>query len=127
MRPEAKLQLQVCEWLQDNYPDAIFHSDLSAGAYVTIGAAMMNKRLQYSNGLPDLYVLEPRHGYHGLALELKTEGTVVFKRDGTLRKDEHLHEQDFMLRKLRVRGWKAEFGIGFEQATYIIKQYLDGD
>ena len=30
-----------------------------------------------------------------------------------------------MLKKLRERGYKAEFAVGFEEAKHIIDEYLD--
>lgn len=66
------------------------------------------------------------HIYNGLYLELKAEGNSPFKKDGTLKKDEHLEEQEEMLEALRLRGYKAEFAIGFEETKDIIDDYLGG-
>ncbi|MDR6794196.1 hypothetical protein J2X12_003475 [Pseudarthrobacter oxydans] len=75
-------------------------------------------------------IFEPSHVLYGdyslLAIELKREGVVIYKQDGTLRKDEHLSEQTAMLEKLRDKGYKAEFCIGFDQARKLIDQYLTG-
>lgn len=139
MRPEAKLQKRVCEYLQDKYPNVIFHSDLSAGMSLSIGQAVQNKKLQFSNGLPDLYILEPMVEFHkimglptltprnysGLLLELKADGVSIYLKDGiTLRKDDHLAEQWRMLVSLREKGYKAEFGLGYEATIKIIDEYL---
>ncbi|WP_156424553.1 hypothetical protein [Arthrobacter sp. EpRS71] len=59
-------------------------------------------------------------------MELKREGTVIYKQDGTLRKDEHLEEQAIMLQRLRDRGYKAEFAVGFQEARKLIDEYLTG-
>lgn len=66
------------------------------------------------------------HIYNGLYLEIKADGNSPFKKDGTLKKDEHLEEQEEMLEALRLRGYKAEFAVGFEQAKKIIDEYLGG-
>ena len=44
--------------------------------------------------------------------------------DGTLKKDQHLEEQAKMLEKLRARGYRAEFGVGFEGCKQIIDEYF---
>ena len=63
----------------------------------------------------------------GLMIELKKEGTRIFKKDGTLVADEHIREQFDMLEDLRRRGYAAEFGIGFENTKKIIDDYLGGE
>lgn len=123
MRPETKLQIEVCEFLQDNYPSVVFHSDLSAGAALSIGQAVMNKRLQFSNGMPDLYILEPRNGFSGLMLELKREGFKLMKKDASW-SDERVEKQSIILAFLRSKGYRAEFAIGLAEAKRIINLYL---
>lgn len=64
-------------------------------------------------------------GIHfGLYLEIKTKSNSPYKKDGTLKKDKHLEEQAEMLEKLRARGYRAEFGVGFEGCKKIIDEYL---
>ena len=62
--------------------------------------------------------------YYGLFIELKKEGTRIFKKDGTLVADEHIREQFDMLAELRNRGYAAEFACGFDEAKKIIDEYL---
>lgn len=66
------------------------------------------------------------HIYNGLYLEIKAEGNSPFKKDGTLKKEQHLEEQQAMLEALRLRGYKAVFAVGFEEAKKIIDDYLGG-
>lgn len=87
-----------------------------------------------------------KYEYHGLYLELKKEGTKLKREKGCkkplkivqgrrsfyenkIRKvgdwwDKHIEEQAETLEKLRQRGYKAEFAVGFEQAKKIIDEYL---
>jgi hypothetical protein len=60
----------------------------------------------------------------GLFIELKREGTRIFKKDGALVADEHIREQFDMLEQLRQRGYMAEFACGFDEAKKIIDEYL---
>lgn len=75
----------------------------------------------------------------GLYVEIKKDGTKL-KRDKDAKKilkgetkirkkgdwwDKHIEEQAQMLEKLRARGYKAEFGVGFDECKKIIDEYLD--
>lgn len=119
---ESILQEQVCGYLRVRYPDVIFRSDFAAGIKMTIGQAKRHKRLQYSRAYPDLFIAEARHGHHGLFIELKVVN--IYKRDGTLISNEHIREQATMLSRLRAKGYKAEFAIGFREAQQMIDDYM---
>jgi hypothetical protein len=121
---ELHLQEQVCNYLRFSYPHVIFRSDYSSGLKLTMGQAVMHRRLQHGRAWPDLQIVESRHGFHGLFIELKREGVVVYKKDGTLRADEHLREQANMLERLRDKGYEADFAVGFDQCKKIIDNYL---
>ena len=60
---------------------------------------------------------------HGLFLELKKEGTRLKKKDGEWASP-HIAEQAEVLRKLRDRGYAAEFVVGFDEAKKVIDDYL---
>lgn len=79
-----------------------------------------------------------QQNYHGLYLEIKKDGTKL-KRDKDAKKllkgeveirkkgdwwDKHIEEQAEMLEKLRARGYRAEFGVGFDGCKKIIDNYL---
>lgn len=143
---EHQLYEKIARYLQLQYPNVIYRFDIAADLKLTMGQAAKHKRLHPRRGYPDLFIAEPRqvatdkkcggvelgrsdngwHLYHfaGLYLELKAEGNSPFKKDGTLKKDEHLEEQDEMLENLRAKGYKAEFAVGFEEAKQIIDDYL---
>lgn len=90
--------------------------------------AQLHKSLQSSRSWPDLFIYEPRRGYYGLAIELKTEGTIIIlkrgDKKGHLTKDSHIREQFFMLKALREKGYYANFGIGFEGTIKLIQWYF---
>jgi len=114
---------QICDYIRLQYPDIIFNTDLS-GIKLTIGQAKKVKKLRSNNSFPDLIIYESRKGKHGLFLELKKTGTVLFNRDGSLRKNEHLKAQYDMIEKLRAKGYESHFAVGFEGAKFIIDRYL---
>lgn len=124
---EAMLHQQVVNYMKFKYPNVLFRTDLG-GVRLTMGQAAKIKRMQAGRAWPDLFIAEPRkrQGQHycGLFVELKAEGTVIFKRDGELRMDKHLREQHDLLQELKKRGYWVNFAVGFEEAKLLIDNYL---
>lgn len=137
---EIDLQQQVADYIRLQYPDVIFHSDFGSGIKLTMGQAIKQKRLNGGRrSWPDMFIAEQsvRHedvsdhaigewNYAGLFIELKREGTRIFKKDGKLVADEHIREQFDMLHDLRARGYAAEFACGFDEAKKLIDDYMKG-
>lgn len=137
---ELELQMQVADYLRLQYPNAIFHSDFGSGIKLTMGQAIKQKRLNGGRrSWPDMFIAEAKqrksvefdgevyqYNYAGLFIELKREGTRIFKKDGTLVADAHIREQFDMLEQLRQRGYAAEFACGFDEAKKLIDDYLGG-
>ena len=129
---EHQLYEKIARYLQTEYPDVIYRFDIAADLKLTKGQAAKHKRLHPKRGYPDLFIanrhydLENCVDYHGLYLEIKAEGNSPFKKDGSLKKDEHLEEQWEMLQELEKRGYVARFATGFEQAKKLIDDYLGG-
>lgn len=133
---ESTLQCHVADYLRLQYPHVLFHSDFGAGIKLTPGQAAKQKR---QNGgrraWPDLFIAETiivekkdgtYKGLSGLFVELKREGTRIYKKDGTLVADQHIREQHALLVELERRGYMACFAVGFDQAKQIIDEYLGG-
>ena len=57
-------------------------------------------------------------------LELKAEGTKLYKKNGEMVANKHYQEQAEMLKKLREEHYYAEFAIGYEDAITQITNYL---
>lgn len=133
---ESELQVALADYIRLRYPNVLFHSDFGSGIKLTKGQAMKQKRQNGGRrGWPDLFIAQsaPRcvdgswkYEYYGLFLELKAEGNSPFKKDGALKKDEHLEEQWEMLQELEKRGYKARFATGFNEAKKLIDDYLGG-
>lgn len=74
--------------------------------------------------------------FSGLYLELKKDGESIYpgprtkncwlSKDGKEYKNEHVMEQADCLHDLCMRGYCAEFAIGFDEAKKIIDEYLGG-
>lgn len=124
---ELELQAQVADYIRLQYPDVIFHSDFGSGIKLTMGQAIKQKRLNGGRrSWPDMFLAEPKGKYSGLFIELKREGTRIFKKDGALVADEHIREQFDMLHDLRRKGYAAEFACGFDEAKKLIDDYMKG-
>jgi hypothetical protein len=121
--PEYQLYKQVSTYLRYMYPKVLYRFDM-AGLNLSIAQAGMNKAIQHSKGYPDLFIAEPRANFHGLFIELKPEGTKLYKRDG-YPLTPHIAEQIECLNQLDSRGYAVGFGIGFENTTKIITNYLN--
>ena len=127
---EAELQKQVATYIRMQYPDVVFHSDFGSGVKLNYKQAVMQK---IQNGgrraWPDMFIAEPqpygRDWYHGLFIELKKEGTRLKKKNGEWA-SEHIAEQYDVLERLRFRGYKAEFAVGWDEAISLIDDYLGG-
>jgi hypothetical protein len=121
--PEYQLSKQIAYYLRAQYPKVLFHFDLT-GANLSLAAAGKNKALQHSRGWPDLFIAEARGGRHGLFIEIKTEGTKLYKRNGEPI-NEHIKEQLHCLLLLDINKYTIAFGIGFDNCKKIIDDYLN--
>lgn len=121
---ESQLQIAVANYLRVRYPDALFHSDFGAGIHLTARQGAIQKRQQGGRrGHPDLVIYDKKGVYNGLAIELKKEGTRIFKRDGSPASD-HIKEQADYLWQLQERDWLAVFCVGLDEAIAIIDSYF---
>jgi hypothetical protein len=122
-KSEESLQIAISQYLRLQYPDVLFTAE-SSGIRLTMGQAVKAKKQRCGRGLPDMLILEPRGIFKGLMLELKREGERIWLRDGSLSSDKHIQEQKDIHDLLEVRGYKAEFCIGFASAKAIIDTYM---
>ena len=122
-KPEQELQLKICEYLRKEYPEVIFFSEPS-GLRVSIGQAIILKKMRSFGKLPDMFIAYPNEKFHGFFLELKIEGTTIFKKDGELVSSPHIRAQHNTLLVLHKLGYAASWGIGYEHAIKKIDGYL---
>jgi hypothetical protein len=146
---EEKEQLKVCDYLGNNYPGVIWFCDLASGLYLPPWIAAMNKKMRSSRALPDIFIAHPKAGkktlsgkdlvisrpYNGLFIEQKKDG--IRRKDGSIPpawkteiiggvkiKYDHHAEQEEILKRLRIQGYKAEFCCGYTEAIKLIDDYL---
>lgn len=121
---EDLLQESVCAYIRAEYPTVIFTCEPS-GLRVAPKQRGMLSRMRSGTKLPDLWILEPRGRYHGLILELKTIKGTPYRKDGTLRRGEHIQGQAAVLQLLLEKGYMANFAVGEQDALTQIKNYMD--
>ena len=126
---EYQTCVAIAMYIKCQYPTVLFRFDL-AGLNLSKAQAGMNKAIQCMRGYPDLFIMEPRGENAGLFLEIKAEGTRIYKAGkfhvqcGGEMATDHLAEQAETLNKLRAKGYACYFAVGFDDARYRIDQYL---
>lgn len=123
MRKEDQLQIAVSTYLKLQYPGVVFTFDAS-GFRLSRGMAARSKKMRSEDKIPDMLIMEPRGEHHALLLELKA--TNIYKKDGTLLKNEHVEAQARTLEKLRKKGYFAVFVQSFDEAQQVIDTYMNG-
>lgn len=122
-KPEQQLQISICDYLKLQYPHAIFFSEPS-GLRVSMGQAKILKRMRSFGKLPDLFIAFPNGKYHGMFIELKTNESSPFLKDGSLSKSEHIQGQLNTLKTLHSLGYASVFGVGFDDTKNKIDKYF---
>lgn len=121
---EKQLHEQICTYINAQYPKVIYLSDMS-GSRVTIGLRQEIKaKTCRGYKLPDLIILHPNGGYHGLIIEIKASFEDLYKKDGSYKKSEHIEAQIETINRLRYLGYCADFAHSFESAKVIIDGYM---
>lgn len=128
---EESIQKQVCSYLRLQYSHVIFRSDYASGLHLTINQATVHRSLQSGRAFPDLFIYEPSRGFHGMALELKKDGTTIIlktgPRKGLITSDTHIQEQAKVINDLRHKGYYADFAVGYDDAVKKIDWYFDNE
>ena len=124
---ESELHIQVCNYVRFRNPKIRFSSNYGSGMKLTIRQASI-QRLQQSNaGYPDLFIIYNNGKYSGLFIELKKNGTKIYKKDGVTFKSDHLERQNGYIQYLNKQGFFACFCIGYDDAVKTIDDYLGID
>lgn len=124
-QPEYDLQCSIADYLRRRHPSVLFNSDIKGSVKLTMPQAARMKKLYCNDfAMPDVIILEPRFdkGKAGLCLEIKIADP--FKKNGELKKNEHLERQYMAIKRLRERGFDAHFIWSMDQAVHVIEGYL---
>ena len=82
---EERLQSEVIKYIKYQYPKIRYCG--SAGGVCT-GRSQARKmvRTGYVKGFPDLFIYEPRNGFHGLAIQISLlrQKTIIYRMSSIL-------------------------------------------
>lgn len=125
---ENNLYKQIARYLNIQYPNVIYHFDLSGVNNNSRYSRVLYSQLNGS-GYPDLFICKPKvsaygPNYWGMYLEIKVDGKSPYKKNGEIKSNEHLLKQNAMLEKLAAAGYYASFGVGFDDCKKQIDYYL---
>ena len=122
--PESDLQTKVCKQLKRQYPGMIFFSDFAAGIKLEPFAANLRSIQACEGKYLDLTILEPSYTFSGLIIEIKCTSAELFLVDGSSLKSDHVQEQYNMIKRMRVKGYYADFGVGYDDIVGMIEDYI---
>lgn len=123
LETEYETQVRIINYLEYKYPGIIVQGSLG-GIRLPIGNAVKAKKMGNRKDFPDIFIAMPNDTYHGCFIELKREGTRLYKKNGELVSSEHYHEQDALHKALRAVGYYAEFSVGYDASIRAIDEYL---
>ena len=125
---EQMLTSKIAEYLREHHPTIPFQIDLSGEALSKSAAVRSSKNRAGLFKMPDLTIYAKKLKYGCLMLELKKLSAHPLKKDGTLKKNEHIELQARSIEWLRKYGQKADFAVGYEDTITKINKYLvDGE
>tara|TARA_R110002096_G_scaffold370733_2_gene564185 strand:+ start:551 stop:889 length:339 start_codon:yes stop_codon:yes gene_type:complete len=108
---EQNLQEALVTYIQFKFK-SIRYCASAGGLRTSISQASKMKRAGYVKGVPDLQIMEARHNYYGLFIELKTS-------KGRLSP----HQKEW-IRDLNNKGYFAKCCKGLEEAIDLVDWYL---
>ena len=131
---EYQVYKAVSNHLKLKYPSVIFHFDY-AGNHLTKTQSGKMKAIQGKRGFPDLAIYEPKLEYrnnatiiwHGLFIEIKAEGTNLWKKEDSIPipASEHIKEQLDMVDALRLKHYFTRICVGTDSVIETIDYYMN--
>jgi hypothetical protein len=89
-----------------------------------VAAGMKLKSEGLKAGFPDLFLYVARHGYHGLAIEMKRPEIKRLYKELNQRKGRVRQEQSDWLSRLSEQGYAVAVCFGWYDAKTLIERYL---
>jgi hypothetical protein len=121
---EQMLTNKIATYLREHHPTIPFQIDLSGEALSKTAATRASKNRAGLYKQPDLTIYVKKANYGTLMLELKKLSAYPLKKDGTLKKNEHIELQARSIRWLRKYGQCADFAVGYHDTINKINKYL---
>ena len=125
---EQQLTSKIAEYMRTYHPTIPFQVDLSGEKLSKAAASRSSKSRAEMYKQPDLTIYVKKGKFGTLMLELKKLSTHPLRKDGKLKKSEHLEIQASSIEWLRKYGQCADFGVGYKDTIEKINKYLtDGE
>ncbi|HCU07170.1 MAG TPA: hypothetical protein DIC42_06315 [Holosporales bacterium] len=90
---ESEIQTRVVQFIRTFYPNTLIFA-IPNGAHTTAKNRVRLSKEGLLAGVPDLAIMEPRKGFHGLFIELKTDDGVVSAAQNDVMKQ--LHQRNYL-------------------------------
>lgn len=121
---EQMLTSKIADYLREHHPSVPFQVDMSGEALSKSAAVRSSKNRAGLFKMPDLTIYVRRGEWGCLMLELKKLSAHPLKKDGTLKKNEHIELQASSIIWLRAHGQLADFSVGYVETIKKINDYL---
>jgi len=110
-REEQRIQMQFVKLFRLKYKNIIL--TCAPGNAKNAHTGVINKKMGYLRGYPDISILYPSKGYNGLLIEFKTPKGKICKKF-----------QEPLLEKLNNLGYKAVICRSVDEALEVCKRYI---
>jgi len=125
---ETDIYVLFADYMEKNHPTIILHFDSGSGTRLPYGITNKIKKYNKVRGFPDLNVMHSTASFNGFYCEIKLASEYVYyvrgPEKGLLKADEHIHEQNWWLEKLRLQGYYAEFAVGINDLIQKWEEYF---
>lgn len=113
-QPEARIQASAVKWLWNTHPETrgLFIHIPNEGNRNSLMDGAMRKAMGLVAGAPDTFLFMARGGFHGLAVEFKTDKGVQSQ------------EQKAFQSRLEYAGYRYEICRSLDQFKLIVTEYL---
>ncbi|HMW08411.1 MAG TPA: VRR-NUC domain-containing protein [Leptospiraceae bacterium] len=112
-REEDSIHFECIQLLKNEFPSVEWISNILDGARLGMLVRKHTKGMRNREGTSDIIILEPRKGFHGMCLEIKTAS-------GTLSKE----QKDF-LHRMALKNYHAIEAYGIDECFELIREYLE--
>lgn len=125
---ESNLQSACVRWFRLQYP-TLGRVYISVPNGVPLGRASAAQFIRegLTKGVADTLLLVARGGYHGLAVEFKTEDVVYKQGRKETRRTYQQPEQKAWQALVEAQGWRYEVVRTFEEFERLMTEYLSAD
>lgn len=123
-KAEFLLRRKICLWLKEVWYNLLFIVDYAADMPLPVYIADQIKQQSCNDKMVDLLILEPRGGYFGLYIEIKTIKGNVFLKDGSLSQEKHTQAQYDTVKRFCDMGYLSLFGVGENMIKSIVNHYM---